>query len=49
MEIIFMGSYSVSLPSKWEEFLKGLADDHDIDVSKVIIGLCDWAFSRAEL
>ena len=43
-----MGSYSVSLPSKWEEFLEGLADDHDIDVSKVIIGLFDWAFSRDE-
>ena len=36
------------LPAKWEEFLKGLADEHDIDVSKVISGLCEWAFSSAE-
>ena len=40
-----MGSFSVSLPVNWEEFLKRLADEHDIDVSKVIGGLCDWAFS----
>ena len=43
-----MGSFSVSLPSKWEEFLKRLADDHDIDVSKVISGLCEWAFSSSD-
>ena len=43
-----MCSFSVSLPSKWDEFLKGLADEHDIDVSQVISGLCEWAFSRAE-
>jgi len=43
-----MGHFSLSLPSKWEEFLKGLADEHDIDVSQVISGLCDWAFSRDE-
>src|SRR4030067_2942833 len=48
MEIIFMGSFSVSLPANWEEFLKGLADDHEIDVSKVISGLCEWAFSSSE-
>ncbi|MCL4429285.1 MAG: hypothetical protein M1167_00895 [Chloroflexi bacterium] len=28
--------------------MKGLADDHDIDVGKVISGLCEWAFSSAE-
>jgi hypothetical protein len=43
-----MSSLSISLPSKWEEFLKGLADDHDIDIGKVIGGLCDWAFSNAD-
>ena len=43
-----MGSLSISLPSKWEEFLKGLADDHDINVSQVIVGLCDWAFSSPD-
>jgi len=43
-----MASFSVSLPANWEEFLKGLADDHEIDVSKVISGLCEWAFSSAD-
>jgi hypothetical protein len=43
-----MGDFSVSLPENWEEFLKGLADDHDIEVGKVISGLCEWAFSRSE-
>jgi hypothetical protein len=43
-----MGSLLVSLPANWEEFLKGLADDHDIDVGKVIGGLCEWAFSSFE-
>jgi hypothetical protein len=48
VEIISMGNFSVSLPANWEEFLKGLADEHDVDVGKVISGLCEWAFSRAE-
>jgi hypothetical protein len=43
-----MGNFSVSLPANWEEFLKGLADEHDVDVGKVISGLCEWSFSRAE-
>ena len=43
-----MGSFSVSLPANWEEFLKRLADDHEIGVSKVISGLCEWAFSSSE-
>ena len=43
-----MGSFSVSLPAKWEEYLKQLVDDHEIDMSKVIIGLCDWAFSVSD-
>ena len=43
-----MGSFSVSLPAKWEEFLKGLADDHNVEVGKVISGLCEWAFSSAD-
>jgi hypothetical protein len=48
VEIIFMVSFSISLPSKWEEYLKGLADDHDIDVGKIISGLCEWALSSSE-
>ena len=43
-----MGIFSVSLPANWEVFLKGLADDHEIDVSKVIGELCEWAFSNPE-
>jgi hypothetical protein len=43
-----MGSFSVSLPANWEEYLKKLADDHEIDVSKVIGGLCEWAFSVSD-
>jgi len=43
-----MVSTSITLPAKWEEFLKGLSDEHDIDMGKVISGLCDWAFSSAD-
>ena len=43
-----MSSLDISLSAKWEEFLKGLADDHDIDVGKVVGGLCDWAFSSSD-
>jgi len=43
-----MGSFSVSLPANWEEYLKSLADEHDIDAGKVISGLCEWAFSSSE-
>ena len=39
---------SVSLPTKWEQFLKHLADDHEIDLNVVVSELCDWAFSDAE-
>ncbi len=43
-----MGSFVVSLSANWEEFLKRLADDHEIDVSKVISALCEWAFSVSD-
>ena len=43
-----MGSFSVSLPANWEDFLKRLADDHDIDINLVIGGLCEWAFSVSD-
>ena len=43
-----MSNFSVSLPAKWADYLKGLADDHDVDVSVVIGGLCDWAFASSE-
>ena len=43
-----MSCFSVSLPANWEEYLKRLADERDIDVSRVIGGLCDWAFSVSD-
>ena len=43
-----MSSFPVSLPANWEKFLKRLAEEHEIDVGKVIGGLCDWAFSNSE-
>ena len=43
-----MSKFTVSLPSKWEPFLKGLAEDHQIDLNSVISELCAWAFSNAE-
>ena len=38
----------MSLPAKWEQFLKQLADDHQIDLSTVMSELCEWAFSDPE-
>jgi hypothetical protein len=38
----------VSVPAKWEQFLKHLADDHEIDVNTVVSELCEWAFSDSE-
>lgn len=43
-----MGSFFVSVPENWEEFLKGQANDHGVDVGKVISGLCEWALSNSE-
>jgi hypothetical protein len=43
-----MGSFFVSVPTNWEDFLKGLANDHSVDVGKVISGLCEWALSNSE-
>jgi hypothetical protein len=40
--------FTVSLPAKWEQFLKRLADDHEIDLNTVISELCEWAFSNSE-
>jgi hypothetical protein len=39
---------TVSLPAKWERFLKQLADDHQIDLNIVVSQLCVWAFSDPE-
>jgi len=37
--------FTVSLPAKWERFLKRLANDHEIDLNTVVSELCAWAFS----
>ena len=43
-----MVGLSISLPAKWEQFLKNLADDHDIDLNAVVSQLCEWALSNPE-
>jgi hypothetical protein len=39
---------SIILPSKWEQLLKNLADDHKVDLNAVVSQLCEWAFSDSE-
>jgi len=39
---------TVSLPARWEKFLKQLAKDHQVDLNSVINELCAWAFSNSE-
>jgi hypothetical protein len=39
---------TASLPAKWEQFLKHLADDHEVDLNTVISELCEWALSLPE-
>jgi len=43
-----MVGLTVSLPAKWEQFLKDLADDHGVGLNDVISELLEWAFSNAE-
>ncbi len=45
---IQMDGFTASLPKKWEQFLKRLADDHQIGLNSVINELCEWAFSNPE-
>ena len=44
-----MAKLMVSLPAKWEQFLKRLADDHQVDLDSVIAELCAWAFTNSEI
>ena len=44
-----MVKLTVSLPEKWEQFLKRLADDHQTDLNSVVSELCSWAFSNSEV
>ena len=43
-----MVGVTVSLPEKWTQFLKHLADDHEIDINVVVSELCEWVFSDSE-
>ena len=43
-----MSKSVISIPVKWEQFLKRLADDHQVDLNSVISELCAWAFSNPE-
>ena len=43
-----MVGLKVYLPAKWEQFLKHLAEDHEIDLNAVVSELCEWAFSDPE-
>ena len=43
-----MVELTVSLPAKWEKFLKSLADEHRIDLSTVVGELCEWSFSNPQ-
>jgi hypothetical protein len=43
-----MVGLTASLPAKWEQFLKRLTDDHEIDLNTVVSELCEWAFSDPE-
>ena len=43
-----MAMVFVSLPKKWERFLKRLADDYGIGLNQVVDDLCDWSFQDAE-
>ena len=43
-----MSRLKISIPAKWEQYLKQLANDHQIDLNGVISELCAWAFSNPE-
>jgi hypothetical protein len=43
-----MSKTAIDLPEKWEQFLKRLADDHQVDLNSVLIELFVWAFSNSE-
>jgi hypothetical protein len=46
--VTIMVNSTVSLPVKWEQFLKQLAKDHQVNVNSIISELCEWAFSNSE-
>jgi hypothetical protein len=43
-----MSSLTISISANWEQYLKKLATDHQVDLNSVLIELCQWAFSNPE-
>jgi hypothetical protein len=43
-----MSRIAISIPVKWEQYLKQLANDHQVSLNRVIGELCEWAFSNPE-
>jgi len=43
-----MDNSAMFIPTKWKQYLKRLAEDHQIDLNSVISELCAWAFSNSE-
>jgi hypothetical protein len=43
-----MSRLAISIPAKWEQYLKQLATGHQVDLNSVFSELCEWAFSNPE-
>ena len=43
-----MTKLTIPISEKWEQFLKQLADNHQVDLNRVINELFAWAFSNPE-
>ena len=43
-----MSRLAISIPAKWEQYLKQLANEHQVDLNSVFSELCEWAFSNPE-
>ena len=43
-----MGELKISLQTKWEQYLKSLANDHQTDINNVFNELFQWTFSNPE-
>jgi hypothetical protein len=39
-----MSRLTISISAKWEQYLKQLANDHQVDLNRVIGELCEWLF-----
>ena len=43
-----MSRLTISIPAKWEQYLKQLANAHQVDLNSIFSELCEWAFSNPE-